>query len=264
MSKLHIYCVTNKRLPFLEESSYKLCSVGKEFLHDKYLNSNSLKNIFEKEKYYSELTFHYWFWKNKLNDFSDDIWIGFCQRRRFWIKSNNIEKNYSLKNIILNKPPEEWKDYNSVITNPIDLKNTKTSKIIKRGWKNLLKNPNILFNKNLHTIKLHFDMHHGHGVLDKAIDVMGDRDKEDFRNYVSTKTVFNPHIMFFSKKNIIDQWFSNLFTWLFECEKIFGFDKLKGYDQTRLYAYLAERYLSFWFKKHTKTIEWPWVFRDIN
>ena len=42
MSKLQIYCVTNKRLPFLEQSSYKLCSVGKEFLHDKYLNSNSL------------------------------------------------------------------------------------------------------------------------------------------------------------------------------------------------------------------------------
>ena len=67
MSKLHIYCVTNKRLPFLEESSYKLCSVGKEFLHDKYLNSNSLKNIFEKEKYYSELTFHYWYWKNLMD-----------------------------------------------------------------------------------------------------------------------------------------------------------------------------------------------------
>ena len=137
-------------------------------------------------------------------------------------------------------------------------------KIIKRGWKNLLKNPNILFNKNLHTIKLHFDMHHGHGVLNKAINVMEAKDREDFRSYVSTKTFFSPHIMFFSKKKIIDQWFNDLFTWLFECEKIFGFDKLKGYDQTRLYAYLAERYLSFWFKKHTKTIEWPWIFKDIN
>ena len=35
---------------------------------------------------------------------------------------------------------------------------------------------------------------------------------------------------------------------------------LKGYDQKRLYAYLAERYLSFWFKKHTKYIEWDWAF----
>ena len=38
------------------------------------------------------------------------------------------------------------------------------------------------------------------------------------------------------------------FPWLEECEKIFGFDKLKGYDTTRLYAYLSERYLSFGLK----------------
>ena len=47
-------------------------------------------------------------------------------------------------------------------------------------------------------------------------------------------------------------------------KKFLAFDNLKGYDQTRLYAYLSERYLSFWFKKYSKYIEWPWVFRDIN
>ena len=41
---------------------------------------------------------------------------------------------------------------------------------------------------------------------------------------------------------------------------IFGFDKLKGYDTLRLYAYLAERYLSFWFKKYTKFKTSPWTF----
>ena len=46
------------------------------------------------------------------------------------------------------------------------------------------------------------------------------------------------------------------------CEKIFGFDRLKGYDTTRLYAYLSERYLSFWFKKYTKFKAHPWVFLD--
>ena len=45
-------------------------------------------------------------------------------------------------------------------------------------------------------------------------------------------------------------------------EKIFGFDKLRGYDTTRLYAYLSERYLSFWFKKYTKFKTHPWVFLD--
>ena len=66
------------------------------------------------------------------------------------------------------------------------------------------------------------------------------------------------------KKDIMEKYFNDVFPWLLECEKIFGLDNLKGYDQTRLYAYLSERYLSFWFKKYSKYIEWPWVFRDIN
>ena len=68
--------------------------------------------------------------------------------------------------------------------------------------------------------------------------------------------------MFIAKKKIIDRWFSALFPWLEECEKIFGYNKLKGYDTTRLYAYLSERYLSFWFKKYTKFKAHPWVFLD--
>ena len=37
----------------------------------------------------------------------------------------------------------------------------KKIKIIKRGWKNLIKDPTILFQKNKETISFHFDMHHG-------------------------------------------------------------------------------------------------------
>ena len=40
--------------------------------------------------------------------------------------------------------------------------------------------------------------------------------------------------------------------------------ELQGYETQRLYAYLAERYLSFWFNKHTKTLAWPWIFFDTN
>ena len=58
--------------------------------------------------------------------------------------------------------------------------------------------------------------------------------------------------MFIAKPFIADKWFQDLFTWLFSCEEIFGFENLKGYDTQRLYAYLAERYLSFWFKKYSK------------
>ena len=260
MNNFKLFCITNIQNKELEDLPFDLVGVGKNTFNNNYITCNEGQNINEKEKYYSELTFHYWFWKNKLNHFPDTTWIGFCQRRRFWVNSKNIEENYNLKNIILNKPPIEWNEYNSVITEPIDLKTTKTMKIIKRGWKNLLKNPNILFNKNLHTIKLHFDMHHGHGVLDNAINYLEKSERNDFKNFLNIKTSFNPHIMFISKKEITNKWFKALFKWLFKCEKGFGTKSLHGYDQQRLYAYLAERYLSYWFKKHTNYLEWHWTF----
>ena len=58
------------------------------------------------------------------------------------------------------------------------------------------------------------------------------------------------------------KWFEDLFDWLFKCETLFGLNKLKGYDQKRLYAFLAERYLSFWFIKYSKSKSWPWCFFD--
>ena len=54
--------------------------------------------------------------------------------------------------------------------------------------------------------------------------------------------------------------FNSLFPWLERCEKKFGFENLQGYELGRIYAYLAERYLSFWFKKYTRFKEQPWTF----
>ena len=70
--------------------------------------------------------------------------------------------------------------------------------------------------------------------------------------------------MCISKKKLLDKWFKDLFRWLFDCEKIFGFKNLAGYDQQRLYAFLAERYLSFWFLKKTTYLESDLCFFEIK
>ena len=70
--------------------------------------------------------------------------------------------------------------------------------------------------------------------------------------------------MFIAKKKIMQKWFSILFPWLKRCEDRFGFENLKGYETTRIYAFLSERYLSFWFKKYTNFKEHPWVFLNVN
>ena len=79
-----MYCITNKVVNLLNETNYKVGWVGREKPPNNYLLCNEQDNIFFKEKYYSELTFHYWYWKNKL-DLNNEDWIGFCQKRRFWI-----------------------------------------------------------------------------------------------------------------------------------------------------------------------------------
>ena len=265
MENLEIYCVTDRRLPFLENTKYKLCSVGENFTHKNYLNSNTSNNIFFKEKYYSELTFHYWYWKNML-DIENKNWIGFSQKRRHWIKINSKNDIINKTNIIdhlLFEPDPCWNEFDSIICQPIKVSGARKIKILKRGWKNIIKDPLLLLDEKKQTVKLHFDMHHGYGILDNAIDELGGSDRENFRNFVNLSNEYNPHIMFISKPKIINEWFINLFEWLNKCEKIFGFESLMGYDSQRLYAYLAERYLSYWFRNNTKFLEWPWTFIEV-
>jgi len=261
-NNLKIFCVTNKELPKLENSHLLMAGVGVNKFNKKYLDCSTKKNIFEKEKYYSELTFHYWYWKNLLKHENTD-WVGFCQKRRFWIKSKSIVEEINSKNLVnhlISEPEEDWNKYESILCEPIKVYGAKKTKIFKRGWKNLLSDPRLIFKKNFETINIHFDMHHGYKNLEKAINVLNSKDKNDFSNYVNHNNSYNPHIMFIAKPEIANNWFIALFEWLSRCEEIFGFDKLKGYDTTRLYAYLAERYLSFWFKKYTKSKNSPWVF----
>jgi len=264
MDSLDIYCVTNTHVNFLKNVNYKIGWVGQEGSLPQYIKCNDQDNIFDKEKYYSELTFHYWYWKNLFN-INDHKWIGFCQKRRFWIKPTSEGKKIDTNNIkehLLLEPLNYWKDYESIVCKPISIAGAKKIKMLKRGWKSLIKKPSIFFNKDKENIAFHFNMHHGYGNLDIAIDLLDTSDKEDFKDFVYNENSFNPHIMFIARPDILNKWFDKLFLWLQRCENKIGFKDLHGYDTTRLYAYLAERYLSFWFKKYTKYLESPWIFLD--
>ena len=259
-----MYCITNKVVNLLNETNYKVGWVGKEKPPNNYIPCNMQDNIFFKEKYYSELTFHYWYWKNKL-DLNTEDWIGFCQKRRFWLNKESMDTIVNKDNFskhVLQDVPNEWSSYNSIICEPIFVNKVKKMKMIKRGLRSIIKDPSILFNQKKQSLLLHFDMHHGYGNMEKAINLINEEDRNDFYNYLNSSTSYNPHIMFISKPHIANEWFSVLFPWLLRCEKIFGFEKLNGYDTQRLYAFLAERYLSFWFKKYTKSLNWPWMFRE--
>ena len=162
---LEIFCVTDKHLNFFKDIKYKLAAVGKNNFPSNYITCNTDKNIFYKEEYYSELTFHYWFWKNLLNNYSNQTWIGFCQKRRFWLQKkedSNLKTNTNIKDELLYKIPKEWKHFNAIICEPLGVSKPKFMKIFKRGFKNLLKDPSIVYDQKKQTVKLQFDMSHHH------------------------------------------------------------------------------------------------------
>ena len=147
MKNLDIYCVTDKKLDFLEKTQLKLVGVGKDKFSEKYLKCDTKKNINYKEKYYSELTFHHWYWQNILPQEKQE-WIGFCQKRRFWInlkKDKNLVTPENLNEFLLTEVNDEMANFESFICNPISVAGVKKGKIIKRGWKNLIKDPEIFF-----------------------------------------------------------------------------------------------------------------------
>jgi len=266
MQNANIYCLClhNELLQKIKEINYIPVGLGNNKFSLDWLRDNTGENISNKNSFYGEYTFHYWFWKNKLHKIENNKWIGFCAYRRFW-KKNKIEINdYNKFNeSILNEIPKEWDNYDVVLGDKISLENIKWMKVLKYGKKAFFRNPKVILKKN-RNIRFHFDMFHGNGVLDKAIDLLSENDREDFRIYVNESTSYNQGNMFITKsKNIMNQYYETIFKWLNNCEKVFGFN-LKGYGKVRLYAFLAERFLPYWFNKNTNVIEWPILFYDLK
>jgi hypothetical protein len=268
MPKLSMYCITlnPEHLKLINNLNYLPVGLGNSNFSNEWLTDKSKINISDKNDFYGEYTFHYWLWKNNI--INQDGWIGFCQYRKFWKKNfSDLEnKNFStLNNIILKEIPDKLQNYESIIGENFYVNQFRFSKFIKHNFKTMVFKPNLFFDEKKRTIKFHFDMMHGHGNLDKAIDVMQKKDKKDFRDFVNTEVSFNPHNMFICKdKKILFSYYESLFPWLLDCEKIFGFKNLNSYGLKRIYGFLAERYMSYWFKKYTKFTILPIQFIDLS
>jgi hypothetical protein len=268
MKNLKIFCITlnHHHKNLIEKLGYIPVGLGEEKFSKGWTRDVSGKNIASVNSNYGEYTFHYWLWKN--NQINFDGWIGFCQYRKFWLKepNENIISNFNnLKDIVLKKIPNNLEKYDSIIGESFFVNQFRFSKFIKHNFKQMLVKPSLFFNKNKRTIKFHFDMMHGQGNLDKAIQFLDMKEKSDFTDFVNTEVSFNPQNMFICKnKEILFAYYESLFPWLFACEKIFGFKNLEGYGLKRIYGFLAERYMSYWFKKHTKYITLPIQFKDIS
>ena len=264
MKNLEIYCMclNNSNLSQIKKLRYKPVGLKNNDFSIEWIRDNTLQNITKKNPFYGEYTFYYWYWKNLLKKKKKKDWVGFCSYREYWGNKNKNKKK-DLKNKILQKISPEWKNFDVIIGEPIFINGFKLMKTLKYGKLALLRNPLAVF-KSKRSIRYQFDMYHGNGNLDKAIDLLPKKDREDFRYFTRNEVSFSQGNMFIAKSSkIIDAYFKDVFSWLKQCEKVFGYD-LKGYGKIRIYTFLAERYLSFWFKKYTNYLEWPVVYYDIN
>jgi len=273
MKNLSMFCLSlyGEHLNNLKKINYIPVGLGENNFNNEWLRDNTKQNISNKNKYYGEYTFHYWFWKNMIDEISDKNWIGFCAYRRYWANHNNMKSNELNKIInnqnfrehVLQDVKNDWSNYETILGESIPFGKIKLSKIIKNGGiKSILRNLNS-FIKNQTTVKFHFDIFHGNEKIDKAIDLLEMKERSDFRIFINNQS-FNRENMFICKsKKIIKEYYKSVFPWLKRCENIFGFN-LSTWHEIRIYAFLAERYLSYWFNKYTIVREWPIFFYDTN
>ena len=257
-----MYCLSlhNKNYKIIKELGYVPVGLGRESFSSDWLTDKNGDNISEKNPYYGEYSFHYWFWKNKIDKIKDGTWIGFCAYRRFWLRSKNTIFTQQKTNF-LSDVPEEWNNYNVILGPQFFINKMSFSKMIKHGLRSLINYPPAIFEKK-RNIKFHFDLMHGEGNLEKAISLLDHEYKKDFEEYVNTEVSFNPHNMFIcNSKKILNDFYSVIFPWLERCENKFGFN-LEGYGLKRIYGFLAERFMPFWFIKNFNTKTCPITFFD--
>ena len=269
MKNLKMFCTTLEpnHYKFIKKLGYIPVGLGENFFSGDWFRDNSGQNISKKNKNYAECTYHYWFWKNLL-DKHDGEWIGFCHYRKFWgleqYKFEDINFN-RLESLVLKKISEKYDKYETILGEPFFVNQFRGMKFIKKGMKIFLKKPLLFFDKKKRSINFHFDFMHGENNLSKAIDLLDQDNKNDFRRFVNTEVSFNPFHMFICQSKIkMKKYYDTLFPWLERCEKIFGFDNLHGYGKQRIYAFLAERFMSYWFQKNTKYTTMPIFFYDIR
>ncbi len=263
---MKIFCISifDQNYKQLKDLNLIPVGLGEKRFHKNWLTDKRGKNISKKNLNFGEYTFHYKLWQNQKLITHSNEWIGFCSYRRFWTISNNIKikKFKELKKIIIKKPLNHWKKFDVVLGNPTIFRKIKNLKLVKRSLFEVVKKPSMLFKDN--TLEDQFRVFHGSFFLDTAINLMPIKYQQDFKIFMKGNT-FYPYNMFICKNHtILKKFYNEIFPWLFKCEKAFKKKSLTGYGKTRIYSFLAERFMPFWFFKNYKVTTCPITFYDEN
>ena len=211
--KLRIYAMTHKVFEVPADPLYRPLHVGHVNAQDfGYPGDDVGENISHLNCYYSELTGHYWLWKNC----HDVDYIGTCHYRRYLI--NEQEK-------VLTKQEYEnlLKDYDLITT--------------KR----------VLLNNSYH---YGFSANHNIEALDCTGEVIRDLYPEYYETFIrlvhENETYFGN--MFVTSKVLFDEYCEWLFTIFAEVEKRINLDTDEDAYHKRVLGFISEFLLLVWVR----------------
>ncbi|MDC3087524.1 DUF4422 domain-containing protein [Candidatus Pelagibacter sp.] len=263
---MKIFCLSiyNNNYEKLKKLDLIPVGLGNADFNSQWLNDKGILNISKKNKNFGEYTFHYHLWKNILVDKHFNDWIGFCSYRRFWTNKSeiNVKSFEDLNKIIVKHQKTDWNKFDVVLGDPLVFNKIKNIKLIKRNFLEVIKKPSVLFRKN--SLMDQFKVFHGSFFLEKSLNFLSNENKINFETFLNNYEL-NPYNMFICKNSkILNQFYNEIFPWLLKCEEEFKNINLRGYNKTRIYGFLAERFMPYWFKRNFKTTTCPITFFETN
>lgn len=174
---------------------------------------------------FSELTGLYWLWKNSTDDY-----VGLVHYRRYFKAVND-------KSVFVKKSP-------IATSNELELLLSSCDIIVPR--------PRFYI---VDTVKSHYLHSHHEGdllILQNLINEMCPEYGLNFENVFKRRylTLFN---MFFTRKEICNEYCEWLFPLLFELEKRIPYQAYDAY-QARVFGFLAERLFNVWLDKNSSRL----------
>ena len=228
--KLKIFCTSINHYDVLEKLPSNIIpfGLGNNEFPTHWLDEKKGENISHLNKFFGETTRIYWIWKNYMNNFEENDWIGFCQYRRLWLNKifSSNEDNFSslYSNLI--------KSENSIFTSS----------------ESILLEPTIFSNQNLFS---QFDSIYGANILNTCASFVKDKDKDDFEIFLSSNK-FSICNMFITKPSIFKLYCDDMFSFIFQCYNYCLKENLLFNKNLRLPIFMVERFTSFWFEKYSK------------
>lgn len=242
-----IYVVSHKNIDWGLPAGLIPLYVGSHADSFEGLNDRSGDSIWRKNDTFCELTAQYWVWKNHLPRLDKNDIVGFCHYRRYFTKHhkeqhacNISQEMYSAQNICRSIRPHEV-----LLAKKMYFRRDRTHRRILPASLDTWLHP-----EKYRSLHEHYAESHPLQDLESSISLLPASEKYEFEKFMRSYNI-SPFNMYCTSVENLNSFFPALFEWLFSIESALSLDGRNEY-QRRVFGFLAERYSSYYFRRHLK------------